>query len=724
MRKLTTICLAATLLLTAAGPLRADWQRSPAPDVDKEFISGNPGLQPTTPVPDNSCWTATASNLLAGAGYGNGATLQARADDIYLDMLTWQAAITGDPNGTVNGGWINNALNWWLGSANNLWDGSHAGYTANPYTVVTSYGNFVLVPWANPNGARFIGNQLREYQSVGLSISHPRTSASGNPGGGHAITAWGDSGTSANLTANPALLIVADSDRDNGGDFQTYTYDSYTNPNPTGFNEGNGWYFNNATNHWFIKHITTLCPTDSPVDPHDGPTQKVVGSLKMHQDGPLHAKDLHYDAWTDYDILGYRTEIDWTTDNDPTITESNAHQYLHPVFPTTRDTIHVEWDLSDNPVPYCTNVTITTEFILQNRNGIHYDDVHFTYGAAAAGTYLPAFGWNVETARLADVNVVDITGGYLIGAFDLYDFSGEPNLVCEYRLIHQYPYTQDPEHHAFALWGDDDGCADFDDLTPGTEFRFGDTFTTQGYSVACLEFFWEQGDAVTAGFARVSRSPEETGMVLQLNNISAEFDFGGPASSLSFAFGEYGGNINFEVNGDFLNVQNFADVNGLTVGGCFVTVTNGFGNDTGTVLIEGQIDQLRLGGQELFIDDVCPSGQDISRYVATNFRFGHSYGMLDSESLWQFHDWMTNSPSRATLSARAPFELTLDWKGRLPYPESDIVPADRMPPVPLCTEYLEADLNKDCCVDAADFEIFVSQWMECTTFEDPNEAAN
>lgn len=716
MEKSNITHITAVIVLIAAGQVLAEWQRSPAPDVDKEFISGNPGLQPGLPAVDNSCWLAAASNMLAGAGYGNGTTLQARAEDIYLDMLNWQASVDStNTHGAANGGWISTAVSWWLGSANNLWDGTHTGYPANPYTVVTPYGSFSLVPWANSNGARFIGNQLRDYQSVGLSISHPRTTTTDTAGGGHAITAWGDSGTAAALTANPALVIVADSDRDNGGDFQTYTYDSYTNPNPAGFNEGNGWYFNYAANHWFIKHIVTLCPTDSPVDPHDGPTQKVVGSIPKHQDKLQSATDLHYEVWTDYDILGYRTEIDWATNNAPSITESNAHQNDHNLIKTTRDTIEVDWDLSDNPVPYGTDVTITTEFILHAWNGIHYDDVYFTYGAGIAGLALPSLAWTIDTPQVRDANVIDITGGFVIGAFDVYDISEEPNLICEYRLIHQYSYTQDPERHAFSLWGEGGReCADFDDLTPGSEYVVGDVFVTRGYSVACREFFVEQGKRTTSGIARVNKALAGEDLELQLTDISAEFDFGGSVPSVRFAFGEYGGNINLQVNGDFRIFENFADVNGLTIGGCSVTVTGGSGNDTGTVLIEGKIGQFLVGGRELFIDDVCPF-EDRNEYMATNFRFGHSYGMLDAESLWQFHDWMTSSPYRAILSQREPLGLTIDWRDRLPYPKNDITPVRAS--APDCTVYLAADLNKDCCVDIEDLTILVDQWLQCTTIE-------
>lgn len=81
---------------------------NPPPDADKAFLAGN-----------NSCYLATAANMLAGAGYGTGTTVQARADNIYGD-LTAQF-------GTANGGWTDSAVTWWLGSTHNTW-------TTNPYT--------------------------------------------------------------------------------------------------------------------------------------------------------------------------------------------------------------------------------------------------------------------------------------------------------------------------------------------------------------------------------------------------------------------------------------------------------------------------------------------------------------------------------------------------------------------------------------------------------------
>ena len=60
-------CLSVFLTLT---PVAANWQKmDPPPDVDKKTHGHN-----NCPT----CWLAAASNMLAGAGYGSGSTVQAR----------------------------------------------------------------------------------------------------------------------------------------------------------------------------------------------------------------------------------------------------------------------------------------------------------------------------------------------------------------------------------------------------------------------------------------------------------------------------------------------------------------------------------------------------------------------------------------------------------------------------------------------------------------------
>ena len=276
------------------------------------YMKMNPPADSDKPLPvpagDNSCWLHTAANMLAGAGYGNGNTLQDRADDIWNDMDAHYRLANGD----FDGGWIDSALQWWLGSANNVWPN-------NLYRVVTVYGNKIPKdPWANPNGAMDIGNHLRACNFVGVSISYPVAGPTVGAGG-HAITAWGDSDNNhETLTSNPSGIRVADSDRDTGGDVQAYTYDAYNNPNPGGANEGNGWYFDYKANHYYIKHITTLTPAQVILDVN---SVRATGSYQILQISERAAANLYYQASTDADRFTYSTTVDQP--GVPTITEAD-----------------------------------------------------------------------------------------------------------------------------------------------------------------------------------------------------------------------------------------------------------------------------------------------------------------------------------------------------------------------------------------------------------------
>lgn len=422
---------------------------NPPPDVDKALPIVN----------DNSCWMATAANMLAGAGYGDGATVQQRADDIYGDMVA--------QFGIANSGWTDTALNWWLGSANNTW-------SDNPYTVTTVYGNkSPKNPWANATGARFIGNELRRCQFVGLSISWP-TAGTSIGSGGHAITSWGDHSGRGTLTSNPGRVRVTDSDRDTGGDVQSYRYDAYTDPNPAGPNEGNGWYFDYDNNHPYIKHIITLCSTDDPSDAIL--TQKVVGSYKVHQQKATAATDLHYQVGTDVDILSYKTMVTWPAENPPDITESQPQ----------RRELEVDWDFTEEPVPQCTWVTITTEFILPRWNSIWYRNVHFTYPDGTLAAELPSIEWTMTTPEVEGAaSIRNVTGGHVVGAFELVSTNPAAERPAgEYRFVHEYSFDQDPEQHEIELRG-----------RPGfqvTNVRFG-----HSYGYLDTEGLWSFSDWMT-----------------------------------------------------------------------------------------------------------------------------------------------------------------------------------------------------------------------------------
>jgi hypothetical protein len=66
-------------------------------------------------------------------------------------------------------------------------------------------------------------------------------------------------------------------------------------------------------------------------------------------------------------------------------------------------------------------------------------------------------------------------------------------------------------------------------------------------------------------------------------------------------------------------------------------------------------------------------------YEVTNMRFGHSYGYPDERVLWKFRDWITDFSEKTYKLSDEPVKVTLDWTGKLPYPEGEIVPWSKDP---------------------------------------------
>lgn len=178
------------------------------------------------------------------------------------------------------------------------------------------------------------------------------------------------------------------------------------------------------------------------------------------------------------------------------------------------------------------------------------------------------------------------------------------------------------------------GCVEFQDLTLGSVYNVGDTFTVHsadgsfGFDVVASDFFFSSGSAFSGGFAEVENGglAGYYGHEMEVNNINLEFTpTGASPMGLSVMFGEYGGNINLSVNGVAANVANFIDLDGLTLGGAMLSVpTGGLGNDTGELRMTGApITQFIIGGQELWIDHICeydeqmpPSNCPIDDYIA------------------------------------------------------------------------------------------------------------
>lgn len=180
--------------------------------------------------------------------------------------------------------------------------------------------------------------------------------------------------------------------------------------------------------------------------------------------------------------------------------------------------------------------------------------------------------------------------------------------------------------------GPDPACIDFEGLPDGEFYLVGESFTDSGVTMKVEQFQWSIGIWFAGGIAEVGTQGQagHTGQELNLNNVNLSFDFRQCVGLLTLSFGEYGGNLNISINGDFRNFENMADIDGMVVGGVNVSVTGGFGGDSGTLSLHGEVASLAVGGQELWIDHVCyapcppePSPlriTDIRRLSATRLR--------------------------------------------------------------------------------------------------------
>jgi len=152
-------------------------------------------------------------------------------------------------------------------------------------------------------------------------------------------------------------------------------------------------------------------------------------------------------------------------------------------------------------------------------------------------------------------------------------------------------------------------CVEFEGLTVGTEYHYGDTFSEGTTKMELIGFYWSGATTPTTnGHMTVDGQglAGGSGNDVNLNNISLSFDFCCNPSGLTLKFGEYGGNINLKINGQLENKEDFFVLNGSTVAGVSVTVTD-LGGGKGTLKLDGKITSFAIGGQELWIDSICPT---------------------------------------------------------------------------------------------------------------------
>lgn len=152
-------------------------------------------------------------------------------------------------------------------------------------------------------------------------------------------------------------------------------------------------------------------------------------------------------------------------------------------------------------------------------------------------------------------------------------------------------------------------CIEFEDLAVGTTYSVSDLFSTNGIKIEIWDFTWSNNIVTTSGHALVDNSGMAggSGNEINANNVNLYFDFGGLLTDLTLLYGAHGGNLNMEVNGDFANINDFSSIVN-PFGGVTVTATPIGTGGLGTLKLSGgEIELFAIGGQELWVDHVCPT---------------------------------------------------------------------------------------------------------------------
>ena len=175
----------------------------------------------------------------------------------------------------------------------------------------------------------------------------------------------------------------------------------------------------------------------------------------------------------------------------------------------------------------------------------------------------------------------------------------------------------------------------YEDLTLHHTYHVMDTTSSEGVTMNFKPFFYADGSPHTGGYGMVIDSSHacQADHELMLNNINCTYDFAssiGSQSYVRFAFGEYAGNINMDVNGDMRNTDNFIDLDGKVIGGAtFKVISGGLGNDCGIAELSGTIHTLTLGGQQFVVDNLAGEA-DPCQYGYEDLTAGDTYNYPDT----------------------------------------------------------------------------------------------
>ena len=150
---------------------------------------------------------------------------------------------------------------------------------------------------------------------------------------------------------------------------------------------------------------------------------------------------------------------------------------------------------------------------------------------------------------------------------------------------------------------------DFEDHKAGTQFKPGDTFVDSGVKMAVCPFVFSNGGTWDQGFVQYQggNNAGHRGVELCINNATLKIEDCLPTEGIWLHFGEFGGNLNLTINGQFENFEDMNEIDGKVIGGVNVSVAGpgGAGQGVGRLHLDGKIEQFSIGGQEFYIDHLC-----------------------------------------------------------------------------------------------------------------------
>ncbi|MDG2095579.1 MAG: hypothetical protein P8J89_09950 [Phycisphaerales bacterium] len=203
-----------------------------------------------------------------------------------------------------------------------------------------------------------------------------------------------------------------------------------------------------------------------------------------------------------------------------------------------------------------------------------------------------------------NVNIVPLGGGCgridVVGNVNTISFGGQEFWLDD---------IQDSEGECD--WG-------YEDLSPSLMMGPGMAFTTDGLPSKTRDFILWDGTPFSTGNVQVSVTNQacNTGKELELRSATVLHDILGSGVSyenVEWAYGYYGGHINFEINGDFRFENNVNALDGQTIGGGLVTIVP-VASNCGWIQVDGIVDTIAIGGQELFVD--CLKGDEVEPSTA------------------------------------------------------------------------------------------------------------